>query len=249
MAGHSHWARIKRAKAVTDARRGRAWSKLSRAIIMAARNGGDPSANLALRYAIDAAKAENMPKDTIERAIKKGSGELGTESYEELAYEGYGAGGVAILVLGLTDNRNRTGGEIRNIFDRSGGNLGASGSVAWMFSKRGVIVVDAAVGVTEERLTEIALECGADDVRRESDSYELTCEPAVFETLRDALAAASIKPQQAELSMIASSSVSISGEAAEKLIRLIDALEEHDDVQHVYSNAAISDADMERLAG
>ncbi len=249
MAGHSHWARIKRAKAVTDARRGRAWSKLSRAIIVAARSGGgDPEANLALRYAIDAAKAENMPKDTIERAIKKGSGELGSESYEELSYEGYSPGGAAILVSCLTDNRNRTGGEIRNIFDRRGGNLGASGSVGWMFTKRGVVTVPAKAA-DEETLTGIALETGADDVVNTGDGFELRCEPGVFEAVRKALADAGIEPESAEVAMVASSTVTLTGADAEKTLKLIEDLEEHDDVQKVYSNFEVSEEDLARLSG
>lgn len=248
MAGHSHWARIKRAKAVTDARRGKAWSKLSRAIIVAARNGGgDPDANLSLRYAIDAARAENMPKDTIERAIKKGTGDLEGVAFEELLYEGYGPGGAAIMCAILTDNRTRTAGEIRNIFERRGGTLGATNSVAWMFAKRGLFVIPAAAA-DEDTLTQIALETGADDVQRDGDAYELTCDPAVFEAVRSALTAAKINPQSAEVTMIASSRVTLSGEKAEAMMALIDALEENDDVQKVYSNFELDSADLARLA-
>lgn len=248
MAGHSHWARIKRAKAVTDARRGRAWSKLSRAVIVAARNGGgDPAANLALRYAIDAARAENMPKDTIERAIKKGTGELGGASYEEIVYEGYGPGGVAILCTALTDNRARTGGEVRNVFDRNGGNLGATNSVGWMFTLRGVVIVSADKA-DEEKLTHIALDAGADDVRRAGEAFELTCEPGVFEALRTALRDGGIEPESAEISRVASTTVALTGDEAAKAMRLIDALEENDDIQQVYSNADISEAEMDRLS-
>lgn len=247
MAGHSHWARIKRAKAVTDARRGKAWSKLSRAIIMAARGGADPAANLALRYAIDAAKAENMPKDTIERAIRKGSGELGAETIEEVVYEGYGAGGAAVFVSGLTDNRNRTAGEVRKIFERRGGKLSSTGSVAWMFAKRGVIVVPAAA-TSEDALTAIALEHGADDVRLAGDAFELRCDPSVFEPLRRALADAGLTPASAEIGMEPTTTVTLSGDAAEQTLALIEDLEEHDDVQHVYSNFEVSEADLARLA-
>lgn len=248
MAGHSHWARIKRAKAVTDARRGRAWSKLSRAIIVAARSGGgDPDANLALRYAIDAARADNMPKDTIERAIKKGSGELDGQSFEEFNYEGYAPGGVAVLCHILTDNRTRVAGEVRNIFDRNGGNMGASGSVAWMFAKRGVFTIPASAA-NEERLTEIAIESGADDVRAAGDAFELTCDPAAFSAVRAALAAASIAPDSAELTMVPTTRVELSGELLDKAMRLIDALEENDDVQHVYNNLDIPESELARLA-
>lgn len=247
MAGHSHWTQIKRQKAVTDARRGRAWSKLSRAIIVAARaGGGDPDGNLALRYAIDAARADNMPKDTIERAIKKGTGDLEGVSYEELTYEGYAPGGVAVLVQALTDNRTRSAGDIRAIFDRNGGNMGASGSVGWMFTKRGVAVV-AASAAGEEQLTEIALNCGADDVQREGESFILTCEPTVHNALRQALADAKIAVERAELSMEPSTRVEVTGDTLDKVMKLIDALEENDDVQNVYSNLEIPDAEMKRL--
>jgi len=249
MAGHSHWARIKRAKAVTDARRGRAWSRLARAVIVAARQGGgDPDANLALRYAIDAAKDANMPKDTIERAIKKGTGELAGEEYAELIFEGYGPGGAAILCTIVTDNRNRTAPEIRKIFEMRGGNLGATNSVAWMFRKRGVAIVPQSQA-DEETLTNLALEVGADDVRPiGDDALEVTCDPAVFENLRRALAEAGIKPESAEIAMVASSTVTLSGGAAERMMRLIEALEEHDDVQNVYSNFEMSEAELARLS-
>lgn len=249
MAGHSHWARIKRAKAVTDARRGKAWSKLSRGIIVAARmGGGDPDANLALRYAIDAARAENMPKDTIERAIKKGTGGLEGVTYEELLYEGYGPGGAAIMFSVVTDNRTRTAGEVRNIFDNNGGVLGATNSVSWMFTKRGVFSV-AAKDATEDRLTEIAIEAGADDVQPDGDAFELTCEPAAFDALKKALETAGITPLSAEVSMIASTSVTLSGEKADQMVALIEALEEHDDVQKVHTNFELSEADMARMSG
>jgi YebC/PmpR family DNA-binding regulatory protein len=248
MSGHSHWARIKRAKAVTDARRGRAWSKLARAIIVAARSGGgDPEANLALRYAIDAARAENMPKDTIERAIKKGTGALGGEEYVELVFEGYGPGGVAILCTALTDNRNRTAPQVKKTFEMHGGSLSGTGSVAWMFSKRGVFVIPAAL-VDEDRLTEIAIEVGVDDIKREGDAFELTCDPAVFSDVRQALADAGITPESAELSMEPSSTVTLAGNNAEKLMKLIEELEEHDDVQQVYGNYEIPEAELQRLA-
>lgn len=247
MSGHSHWARIKRAKSVTDARRGRAWSKLSRAVIVAARNGGDPEMNLTLRYAIDAAKAENMPKDTIERAIKKGTGELGGTEYVEMVFEGYAAGGAAILCAALTDNRNRTAPEVKKIFERHGASLGASNSVAWMFSKRGVFLVPESQA-DEDKLTEIGLEAGVDDITLVGDVFELKCEPAVFNDVRQALIDAGVTPESAELSMEPSSTVTVEGVNAEKLMKLIDELEEHDDVQNVYGNYEIPDSEIERLS-
>ncbi len=247
MAGHSHWARIKRAKAANDKKRGKAWSKLSRAIIIAARNGGgDPDANLTLRYAIDAAKAENMPKDTIERAIKKGTGELASEQFEELVYEGYGPAGAAVIAQALTDNRTRTAPEIKKIFEVRGGNLGAANCVSWMFTKRGVFAIPSA-NVTEEQLTEIALEAGADDVAADGDEFELTCDPSVFQDVRAALEARSIPLTSAEVSMTPSTTVTLAGEDAERMLKLIEALEEHDDIQNVYSNFEITEEEMARL--
>ena len=249
MAGHSHWARIKRAKASNDAKRGKVWSKLSRAIIVAARNGGgEPDTNLTLRYAIDAAKAENMPKDTIERAVKKGTGGLEGANFEELNYEGYGPGGVAIMCMVLTDNRNRTAPEIKRIFEQRGGNLGASNCVAWMFNSRGVIVVSADA-TDEESLTNLALEAGADDLAEADGAFELTCDPSAFDGLRKALSDAGIKFESAEVSMVPSSTVTLTGKQAEKMIRLIEGLEDHDDVQNVYTNFEISQADMQQYAG
>lgn len=247
MSGHSHWARIKRAKSTTDARRGRIWSKLSRAIIVAARNGGDPDMNLTLRYAIDAAKASNMPKDTIERAVKKGSGGLDGASYEELLYEGYGPGGTAILCSVLTDNRNRTAPEIKRILEKRSGNLGAANSVAWIFAKRGDFVISADQA-DEDKLTEIALESGADDVIAVEGAFELTCESSAYEKVRKALTDAGITPESAEISMVPSTTVALSGADAEKMMKLIEELEDHDDVQKVYCNCEISEEDIQRLA-
>lgn len=248
MSGHSHWARIKRAKSVTDARRGRAWSKLSRAIIVAARNGGgDPDMNLTLRYAIDDAKAANMPKDTIERAVKKGAGGLGGVEYAELVFEGYASGGAAILCTVLTDNRNRTAPEIKKVFERHGGSLGAANSVAWMFAKCGVFLVPESQA-DEDKLTEIGIEAGVDDITRHDDMFELKCEPTVFNDVRQALADAGVTPESAELSMEPSSTVTVEGANAEKLMKLIEELEEHDDVQKVYGNYEIPEAEMDRLS-
>jgi len=248
MSGHSHWARIKRAKAATDARRGRAWSKLARAIIVAARQGGgDPESNLSLRYAIDAARDANMPKETIERAIKRGTGELEAAAYEELVFEGYGPGGAAVLCTVLTDNRNRTAPEIKRIFESHGGRVGATNSVAWMFKKRGVFVI-AADKTDEDTLTNLALETGADDVRSLGDAFELTCNPASFGQVRKALEAAGVQPDSAEISMVASSTVTLQGVEAERMMKLIDALEEHEETQAVYYNFEISAEDAARLA-
>ncbi|MBN2129575.1 MAG: YebC/PmpR family DNA-binding transcriptional regulator [Sedimentisphaerales bacterium] len=248
MAGHSHWARIKRKKGVTDARRGRLWSKLSRAVIVAAKiGGGDPDQNLSLRYAIDKAKQANMPKDTIEGAIKKGTGEAGAVEYVTIFYEGYGAGGVAILCEALTDNRNRTAPEIAKIFERYRGNVGAPGCVQWMFSSKGQVTVSADAA-DEDKIAEIALEAGADDYRGTEDGWEITCEPAAFEPLRQALAGAGIEPQSAELAMVPSSTVTVNADNARKVLDLIEALEEHDDVQNVYSNFEISEDVMTAMA-
>ena len=187
MSGHSHWAGIKHKKAANDAKRGKVWSKVARMIIVAAKQGGgDPSANLTLRYAIDKAKAANMPKDTIEKAIKKGTGSLGGVSYEEILYEGYGPSGVAVMVETLTDNRNRTGPEIKKIFEKHGGSLGTSGCVGWMFSKKGLITV-AADKADEDELMELALSAGADDMQNAGNFFELTCDPSAYEQLKSAL--------------------------------------------------------------
>ena len=248
MSGHSHWARIKRAKGVTDSRRGRLWSKLARGIIIAARSGGgDPNMNLGLRYAIDAARDASMPKDTIDRAIKRGSGELGGAALEELLFEGYGPGGAALLCIVFTDNRNRSAPEIKKILEMRGGKLGAANSVARMFTKRGVIVV-AGDKADEDTLTNIALETGAEDVKPLGDAFEVICDPNAFVAVRQALEAANIKPESAEISMVPSTVVRLSADDARKLLRLIDALEDHEDVQSVHSNFEVSDEDMARLS-
>ncbi len=236
MAGHSHWARIKHKKGVTDSRRGRLWSKLARNVIVAAkRGGGDPGQNLALRYAIDKAKQANMPKDTIENAIKKGAGGAEGANYETVYYEGYGTGGIAILAEALTDNRNRTAPEVKKIFERQGGSVGAAGCVQWMFASKGQIAVPADAA-DEDRIAEIALEAGADDYTRSDDLWEITCEPTAFEPLRAALAAAGITIQSAELAMVPSTAITVDADNGAKLLKLIDALEDHDDIQNVYAN-------------
>jgi YebC/PmpR family DNA-binding regulatory protein len=237
MSGHSHWAGIKYKKAALDAKRGKAWSKIARMIIVAAKQGGgDPAANLTLRYAIDKAKAANMPKDTIEKAIKKGTGELEGMSFEEVLYEGYGPSGVAIMVEALTDNRNRTGPEIKRLFEKHGGSLGTSGCVNWMFTKKGLITVNAA-NTDEEQLMEIALSAGADDMQAGGDVFEITCEPGAYEELKKALQEKEIPIEVAEISMVPRSTIDISDEhTAKRIISLMEAFEDHDDVQNTYAN-------------
>ena len=241
MAGHSHWAKIKRAKGATDAKRGKVWSKISRKIIIAAKNGGDPRDNLSLRYTIDEAKAANMPKDTIEKAIKKGTGELGGENYEAVTYEAYAPGGVALMIDGLTNNRARTAPEIRTILEKAGGNLATSGAVAFQFTKQGIITIKAEA-VKEDALIEVALEAGAEDVRNEGEVFEVITSPTAFLKVRDALEAAKIPVEAAEITNLPNSTVPVEGEAAQKLLRLIDALEDNDDVQSVSHNAEIPES-------
>ncbi|MHC4441434.1 MAG: YebC/PmpR family DNA-binding transcriptional regulator [Planctomycetota bacterium] len=244
MAGHSHWARIKRKKGVTDARRGRLWSKLAKAVIVAARvGGGDPDQNLSLRYAIDKAKQANMPKDTIANAVKKGTGELGGQNFETLYYEGYGPGGVAMLCEALTDNRNRTAPEVKKIFERHSGNVGAAGCVQWMFASKGQITVPVSAA-DEDKIAEIALEAGADDYQQADDVWEITCEPAAFEPIREALGHAEIEAQSAELSMVPANTITVSTDDGRKILKLVEELEDHEDIQNVYSNFDIPDEVM-----
>jgi YebC/PmpR family DNA-binding regulatory protein len=241
MSGHSHWAKVKRSKAVTDARRGREWSKIARKIIVAAKSGGgNPEENLTLRYCIDEARAANMPNDTIDKAIKKGTGELGAANYERMMYEGYGPGGVAFLVDVLTDNRSRTAPEMRNIFERCGGQLGATNCVAWMFQQKGTFLVPADK-IEEDALMETALELGADDVRREGDVFEVTCPPAAYHGVREGLKHRKIEVLSSELGWSAANNVPVAGEKAQQIIRLMESLEEHEDVQGVYANFDIPD--------
>jgi len=249
MSGHSHWAGIKYKKAAVDAKRGKLWSKLARMIIVAAKNGGgDPAANLALRYAIDKAKAGNMPKDTIEKAIKKGTGEVEGISFEEVLYEGYGPSGVAIMVEALTDNRNRTTPEIKRIFEKHGGSLGTGGCVNWMFSKKGLITVGTDA-IDEEQLLEIALNAGADDMQNTGEVYEITCDPDAYERLKEALNQREIPTQVAEISMVPQSTIQISDQStARKIIALMDAFEDHDDVQNTYANFDIPDEIVSAVA-
>lgn len=242
MAGHSHWANIQRSKGAADAKRGKLFSKLSRYILIAARNGGgDPDMNLPLRYAIDKARAVSMPKDNIERAIKKGTGELESETFEELTYEGYGPAGVAILVQSTTDNRARTSGEVRKIFEKGGGKMGNPGAVAWMFERKGLITLDAA-GVDEDSLMELALEAGAEDVKNTGKGFEIICPPdAAFQALQDALAKKGLKTTSAEILQLAKTPMDVSVEDAQRVLKLMEMLDEHDDVQNVYSTLNITD--------
>jgi YebC/PmpR family DNA-binding regulatory protein len=236
MAGHSKWKQIKRKKAVTDSRRASAWTKIIREITVAAKaGGGDPDGNPRLRLAIDGARAVNMPKENIERAIKKGTGELEGADYQELTYEGYGPGGAAIIIESTTDNPNRTVAEVRHAFSRNGGNLGATGSVAWMFDRKGQVYLDA-TRYDEDSTLEAALEAGAEDFVREGEQYIVSTAPTAIHAVHDALKAKGIVAESAEIAMVPKSAVKVEGGDAEKLIKLVEALEELDDVSKVFSN-------------
>jgi YebC/PmpR family DNA-binding regulatory protein len=248
MSGHSKWATIKRKKGAVDAKRGKIFTKLIKEIATAARlGGGDPGGNPRLRLVVDKARAANMPKDNIERAIKKGTGEGAAEQYEEVIYEGYGPGGVAILLEVLTDNRNRAVGEIRHALSKHGGNLGSSGCVAFLFEKKGSLVFERPA-VDADALLEAALESGADDVVESADSVEVVTSPGSFESVRDALAAKRFAAASAEIEMKPSTTVKLEAKDAEAMLRLSDALEDLDDVQNVYANFDISEEEMARLA-
>ncbi len=248
MSGHSKWSTIKRKKGAADAKRGKLFTKLIREIATAAGlGGGDPDSNPRLRLAIDKARGANMPKDNIERAIKKGTGEGDGERFEEVTYEGYGPGGVAVMLRTLTDNRNRTVGEIRHAFTKHGGNLGEAGCVAYLFEKRGVIALDGDLDL--DRIYELALDAGAEDVIEGDGSVEVVTDPDAFEPVRDAIAAGGLELAGAEVTMRPSTTVAVAGGEAEGMIRLAEALEDLDDVQEVYANFDIPDAEMERLAG
>ena len=236
MAGHSKWKQIKRKKAVTDSRRASAWTKIIREITVAAKaGGGDPDGNPRLRLAIDGARAVNMPLENIERAIKKGTGELEGADYQELTYEGYGPGGAAIIIESTTDNPNRTVAEVRHAFSRNGGNLGATGSVAWMFDRKGQVYLDA-TRYDEDSTLEAALEAGAEDFVREGEQYIVSTAPTAIHAVHDALKAKGIVAESAEIAMVPKSAVKVEGGDAEKLIKLVEALEELDDVSKVFSN-------------
>jgi len=249
MAGHSHWANIAAKKGAVDKKRGKLFGKLSRAIIVAARNGGpDPASNLALRYAIDKAKKNSMPRDTIDRAVKKGCGDLAGEEYSEIVYEGYGPGGVAVLCDILTENRNRTAGEVRKIFEVHHGNLGSTGCVAWMFERKGLFLIPSK-HVDEDRLFEVALEAGADDVQTSGETFEVTCEPEAFSQVSEALEAAKIPTEVAEITRVPSSTVDLDAGLGRKILKLMEALEDHDDVQSVTANFNIPDEVMQEVGG
>ena len=250
MSGHSKWSTIKHKKGATDAKRGQLFTKLSKAIIVAAKEGGpDPAANLSLQNAIEKAKSYSMPKDTIERAIARGAGtDADAAAYETIVYEGYGPDGVAVLVEALTDNRNRTASDVRHLFTKNGGNLGTTGAVAWLFERRGIVLVDAA-GVDEDELTLAAADGGAEDVELDGSVFEVSSAPEDLAAVREAIEAAGIKVESAELSMVPKTTVEVVEEpSAKKLIRLIEALEENDDVQGVYANFDISEQVLEAVS-
>lgn len=247
MAGHSKWANIRHRKGRQDARRSKVWSKCSRAIIVAAKaGGGDPGMNLNLRYAIDEAKAQNMPKDTIAKAVEKGSGGGEGSDYEEILYEGYGPNGVALMIEILTDNRNRTASELRKVFEKGGGNLGASGCVAFIFEKKGELYIEKEK-TSEEQIMDLALEAGAEDIEDDGEAWRIVTDPSAFIAVKDAIENANIEPASASLSMIANNTVECAGKDAAKVLKLIDAFEDHDDVQKVHANFDISDEEMAKL--
>ena len=244
MSGHSKWHTIKHKKGALDAKRGKLFTKLIKEMTVAARTGGgDPNANSRLRKSISDAKGANMPNDTIDRAIRRGTGEEAGVHYEEVTYEGYGPGGVAIMVDSMTDNRNRTVAEIRHIFSKNGGNLGESGSVGWIFEKKGYIVVDKAAK-PEDELFELAIEAGADDLRDDEDNFEIITATENFDTVLTAVKGAGIQPQVAEVEMVPKNYIKLEGQEARQMLKLMEALEDHDDVQKVSANFDISEADM-----
>jgi YebC/PmpR family DNA-binding regulatory protein len=244
MSGHSKWHSIKHKKGALDAKRGKLFTKFIKEITVAARTGGgDPDANARLRKAILDAKAGNMPNDTIDRAIRRGTGEEEGVNYEEITYEGYGPGGVALLIQSMTDNRNRTVAEIRHLFSKNGGNLGESGSVGWMFEKKGYIVVSKSAK-SEEELFDLVIEAGADDLRDDEDNFEIITSPEAFEAVQAAVKVAGIEPQVAEVEFVPQNYIKLEGSDARQMLKLVEALEDHDDVQKVSANFDISEADM-----
>jgi YebC/PmpR family DNA-binding regulatory protein len=247
MSGHSKWATIKHKKGALDAKRGKIFTRLIKEITMAAKHGGDPEKNPRLRTAVQAAKAENMPADNIKRAIQRGTGELPGVSYEEVTFEGYGPGGAAVLVEVSTDNRNRTVSEIRNTFSKNGGNMGEAGSVAWMFHKKGSIVVPKSA-TQEDKLTDLVLESGGEDLRDDGENWEVITDPNAFEAVKEALEKNNIKAEHAEVGMFPQNYVKLESQAAKTMIRLLEALEEHDDVQHVWSNFDMDTKALEEVA-
>jgi YebC/PmpR family DNA-binding regulatory protein len=249
MSGHSKWHSIKHKKGALDAKRGKAFTRLIKEIVMSAKQGGgDVDGNARLRSAVAAAKAENMPQDNIKRAIQRGTGELPGATYEEITFEGYGPGGVALIVETTTDNRNRTVSEIRHALGKHGGNLGETNSVAWIFSKKGLIIVPKAAA-DEEKLMTIVLEAGGDDIRDEGDDWEIYTEPSAFEPVREAIQKAGIETSVAQVTMVASTYQKLEGTSASAMVRLLEFLEDHDDVQNVYSNLDMDAKQMEEIAG
>ena len=246
MAGHRKWANIKHRKGAQDAKRGKIFTKLIKEITVATRiGGGDPDSNARLRAAIDKARQSNMPRDNVDRAIKKGLGDLDGVSYEEGTFEGYGPGGVAVIVEFMTDNRTRTVADVRHTFTKYGGNLGVSGSVAFLFERKGLLSFPLAIDF--ERLFEAALEAGAEDVKDEGDSFEVITDPASFMDVRDALVAAGLQFETAEVTMLPQTQVQLAGKQAESMLKLMDKLEDNDDVQNVYANFDIADDELEKL--
>jgi YebC/PmpR family DNA-binding regulatory protein len=248
MSGHNKWSTIKHKKGAADAKRGKLFSKIIKEITIAARmGGGDPEGNPRLRTAVNAARAGNMPKDNVEKAIKRGTGEIEGVNYEEITYEGYGPGGVAVLVEALTDNKNRTVAEVRHIFEKYNGNLGETGCVAWMFKKQGIVVITAD-SLDEDEVMEVALECGAHDVKKEGDTFEVTADPAAIETVRKAVEDKGWKVEMAEVTMIPQTTVKLEGKKAEQMLKMMDALDDNEDMQKVFANFDISEEDMLKLS-
>lgn len=246
MSGHSKWANIKHKKGRMDAVRGKITTKIGREITVAVRLGGsDPTGNMKLKLALTKAKANNVPKDNIQRAIQKGMGALEGNNYEEMVYEGYGPGGCAVMIELMTDNRNRTAADIRHLFSKNGGNLGETGCVGWMFKQKSIFVVERETYADEEALMMLALEAGADDFKAEEDIFEITAEPGEYNAIEKMLADNGIEPSASEIGMIPDTTVRLEGKDAEKMLRLIDALEEHDDVQEVYTNCDMDEETMD----
>ncbi|MBP2072602.1 MULTISPECIES: YebC/PmpR family DNA-binding transcriptional regulator [Thermoanaerobacterium] len=243
MSGHSKWANIKHKKEKMDAQKGKIFTKLTKDIIMAAKEGGDPETNSKLRDAIEKAKANNLPNDNIQRAIKKGTGELSGGNLEEVIYEGYGPAGSAIIVEALTDNKNRTAGDVRHIFDRSGGSLGSSGCVAWMFDKKGLITIEKNENIDEDELAMLVIDAGADDFSSDGDEYEILTAPSNFQAVKDAIKSAGYEISSAEITMIPQNTVKLSDSDYEKFEKFIEKLEENDDVQEIYHNVDVPDED------
>ena len=245
MSGHSKWHTIKHKKGALDAKRGKMFTRIIKELTVAARNGGgDPDTNPRLRTIIAEAKSVNMPGDNIKKAIQRGTGELPGVSYEEITYEGYGPGGAAVIIESLTDNRNRTVGELRHMLTKYNGNLGESNSVAWMFSKKGYIVVDKAAA-NEEQLLNVVLEAGGDDLRDDGESWEILSEPSAFEAVRDAVKALGVEPQSAQVAMLPQNYIKLEGKDASQMVKLMDALDDHDDVKQVWSNFDIEEKEIE----